>query len=102
MDQNNSHNVLVKILSKDRIGLIYEITSTISSLNVPIMSHGARVYTDNKKKKMSLCSVCICIDDENIQTLFNRLRKIKGVVRVTSENNDRFKINDLRNAYERT
>lgn len=81
--------VSLEILSKNRVGLVHEIVATISSQNVIIKSGDAKVYTDSNKKEMSLCLVTIYIDEKlDLQMLFCKLHKIKGVIRVNPSRKD--------------
>lgn len=83
IDENNSRNISIEILSKDRIGLVHDITSAISALDAQVIHYHAKVFTDNKSRKMSECSVSVSIDEQGCRALLGRLRKIKGVVRVS-------------------
>lgn len=77
---NTQQTILLQILSKDRVGLVHEITATISSLNVSIKYLNAKVFKNKKQGKRSLLEVKICIDEDDLQILFRKLRKIKGVM----------------------
>lgn len=81
--QDNLKTVSLEILSKNRVGLVHEIVTTISSQNVAMKSSDAKVYIDSNKKEMSLFLVTIYIDEKlDLQMLFCRLHKIKGVIRI--------------------
>lgn len=83
IDENILRNISIEILSKDRIGLIHDITSAISALDMQVIHYHAKVFTDNKSRKMSECNVSVSIDEQGCRALLSRLRKIKGVVRVS-------------------
>ena len=73
-------DITIEILLHDRIGLMSEITSAISAFNAEIIKYHAKVFTDNKSRKMSRCKVEVSIDEQGVRALLGRLRKIKGVV----------------------
>lgn len=80
---DNPKNVLVKVLSKDRMGLVGEITTVIAFLGADITSHNAKVYTNDKNQDMSMFEGIIELDGTvSLQVLLHRLHKIKGVVSV--------------------
>jgi (p)ppGpp synthase/HD superfamily hydrolase len=80
----NPTSVSVRVLSKDRGGLVGEITTVITAFGGDITAHKARVFTDDKNRDMSLFEGSINLDgEEAVQTLLHRLHKIRGVVSVT-------------------
>jgi glycine cleavage system regulatory protein len=86
-NQTNSENpksVSLKVLSKDRSGLVGEITSEIAAFGADITKHKARVFTNDKNQDMSLFEGSINLDGETgLQVLLHRLHKIRGVVSVS-------------------
>ncbi len=79
----NQKEIAIKIRSKDRTGLIFEITKIFSDMNVGILNHSARVYNDRNRGMISECNLIICPENEDITALAKRrLRKIKGVISV--------------------
>ena len=75
--------IVIKILARDRTGLIYEITKIISDLNIGILNHSARTYNDRHRGMVSECNLIVCPENEDITVLAKRrLRKIKGVISV--------------------
>lgn len=84
-DPSRSKIVSVQVLSNDRYGLVGEISSEISSLNIEIRHHRAKVFTDDRNKQMSMFEAKVRLDsEEGLWTLLHRLNKIKGVVNVTA------------------
>lgn len=79
----NQRKLAIKIRSKDRTGLIFEITKIFSDMNVGILNHSARVYNDRNRGMVSECNLIVCPENEDITSLaIRRLRKIKGVISV--------------------
>lgn len=79
----NNKETAIKILSKDRTGLIYEITKVFSDLNITIVNHSARVYNDRNKRMLSECQVIVTSENNDIVTLAKRrLKHIKNVISV--------------------
>lgn len=79
----NQKEIAIKIRSKDRTGLIYEITKIFSDMNVGILNHSARVYNDRNRGMISECNLIVCPENEDIAEMAKRrLRKIKGVISV--------------------
>lgn len=73
----------IEILSKDRTGLVSEITGIMSDLNITILQHNARVYNHRHKGMVSDFKVHVKADSpEQIELLIRRLSKIKGVISV--------------------
>ncbi|MCM1230891.1 MAG: hypothetical protein NC489_12225 [Ruminococcus flavefaciens] len=80
---SNQKATAIKIRSKDRTGLICEITKIFSDMNIGILNHSARVYNDRNKGMISECSLIVCPENEDITALAKRrLRKLKGVISV--------------------
>lgn len=80
---NENKEITIKILSKDRTGLIYEITKIFYDLNIGILNHSAKVYNDRNKRIVSECNVIISPEDYAAVTLAKqRLRHIKNVISV--------------------
>lgn len=80
---SNQGKTAIKIRSKDRTGLMSEITKIFSDMNVPIENHSARVYNDRNRGMISECNLTVRPENEDITaTAKHRLRKIKGVVSV--------------------
>lgn len=79
----NQRKIAIKIRSKDRTGLIFEITKIFSDMNVGILNHSARIYNDRNRGMISECNLIVCLENEDITALAKRrLRKIKGVISV--------------------
>lgn len=79
----NNEETTIKILSRDRTGLICEITEIFCDLNIGILNHSARVYNDRNKRMVSECKVTVCHENNDIVTLAKRrLRHIKNVISV--------------------
>ena len=78
--------VSVKVVSKDRPGLVGEISQAISVLGIKIIHHKAKVYTSDRSSHMSVFEADLYLDGNiNLQSLLHKLHKIKGVVSVTSQ-----------------
>ncbi|MGN0631923.1 MAG: ACT domain-containing protein [Ruminococcus sp.] len=76
-------SISLQIVSKDRIGLVSEISGIISELNIAIVNHKARVYNNRNKEIISDFKVDVQTDnDKNIDVLIRRLNKLKGVISV--------------------
>lgn len=76
-------SVSLQIVSKDRTGLVNEISGIISELNIAILNHNARVYNNRNKEMISDFKVYVQTNnDKNIDVLIRRLNKIKGVISV--------------------
>ncbi|MGN1085490.1 MAG: ACT domain-containing protein [Porcipelethomonas sp.] len=74
-------SVSLQIISKDRTGLINEISGIISGLNITILNHNARVYNNRKKEMISDFKVAIRTDNyKTIELLVRKLKNIKGVI----------------------
>ncbi len=85
INSNDPQEVSVKVLSKDRTGLVGEISTEISSHNIEIRSHRAKVFTDDRNEQLSVFEANIYVDSTvSLQALLHRLHKIKGVVSVTA------------------
>ena len=84
MSEENNLDITIDILSRDRIGLMAEITSAISTFNAEIIKYRAKVFTDNKSRKMSRCRVDVSIDEHGLKELLGSLRKIKGIVSLSA------------------
>ena len=82
-EKNNGESVAVEVLTKDRNGLVYEITGIIADLNITILNHRAKVYNNRNKGMVSDFQVVVKADSYNkIEILVHRLNKIKGVISV--------------------
>ncbi|MDE6036275.1 MAG: hypothetical protein K2G36_10245 [Ruminococcus sp.] len=82
-EKNNDEPVSIEVLTKDRNGLIYEITGIIADLNITILNHRAKVYNNRNKGMISDFKVVVKADSYiKIGTLVHRLNKIKGVISV--------------------
>lgn len=80
---NENKETVIKILSKDRTGLIYEITKVFYDLNIGILNHSAKVYNDRNKRIVSECQMTIFSENYDIVTLAKRrLQHIKNVISV--------------------
>ena len=78
--------VSVKVVSKDRPGLVGEISQAISVLGIKIIHHKAKVYTSDRSSHMSVFEADLYLDGNiNLQSLLHKLHKIKGVVSVTAQ-----------------
>ncbi|MBD5159053.1 MAG: hypothetical protein HDT23_02250 [Ruminococcus sp.] len=81
--ENQEEIVSIEVITKDRKGLVYEITGIISELNIAILNHRAKVYNNKNKKMMSDFKVVVRAENYiQIETLIHRLNKIKGVISV--------------------
>jgi (p)ppGpp synthase/HD superfamily hydrolase len=79
----DSASVTISITAKDRNGLVHEIAGTVSQLDIAILHHEARVYNNRNKGLVSESTFTVGADSEiKIDTLINRLKKIKGVINV--------------------
>jgi (p)ppGpp synthase/HD superfamily hydrolase len=75
------------ISAKDRNGLVCEIASEITKLDITITYHKAKVYNNHHRGMLSDSEIRIRYGDPlQLETLLRRLRKIPGVVQVRSEN----------------
>ena len=82
MSEENNLDITIDILSRDRIGLMAEITSALSAFNAEIIKYRAKVFNDNKSRKMSKCRVNVNVGEQELRALLGRLNKISGVVSV--------------------
>ena len=82
MSEENNLDITIDILSRDRIGLMADIVSAFSVFNAQIIKYRAKVFTDNKSRKMSKCRVNVSVDEQGLRSLLGRLSKISGVVSV--------------------
>ncbi|MDE5582754.1 MAG: hypothetical protein K2K89_12185 [Ruminococcus sp.] len=81
--ENQEEFVSIEVITKDRKGLVYEITGIISELNIAILNHKARVYNNKNKGMVSDFKVVVKAESHrHIETLIHRLNKIKGVISV--------------------
>ena len=84
MSEENNLDITIDILSRDRIGLMADIVSAFSVFNAQIIKYRAKVFTDNKSRKMSKCRVDVSIDEQGLKELLGSLKKIKGVVSLSA------------------
>ena len=82
MSEENNLDITIDILSRDRIGLMADIVSAFSVFNAEIIKYRAKVFTDNKSRKMSKCRVDVSVGYQELRSLLGRLSKISGVVSV--------------------
>ncbi|MDE5770516.1 MAG: hypothetical protein K2I06_02640 [Ruminococcus sp.] len=81
--ENQEELVSIEVITKDRNGLVHEITGIISKLNIAILNHKARVYNNKNKGMLSDFKVVVKAESHSqIETLIYRLNKIKGVISV--------------------
>ena len=83
MSEENNLDITIDILSRDRIGLMADIVSAFSAFNAEIIKYRAKVFTDNKSRKMSKCRVNVSVGEQRLRSLLGRLSKISGVVSIT-------------------
>ena len=72
----------IEVVSKDRVGLVSEISGAISRSGADIRSHSAKVYNDVAGNPMSRFTAIVEFDDSksNTDELMRRIRRIRGVV----------------------
>ncbi len=81
--EKENRNISLEVLAKDRKGLVNEITMIISSMNISILRHNARVYNHMNKGKVSQFKADVeIVNEQQIEMLISRLRKIKGNISV--------------------
>lgn len=81
--ENQKELASIEVITKDRKGLVYEITGIISELNIAILNHKAKVYNNKNKGMVSDFKVVVKAENHRqIETLIHRLNKIKGVISV--------------------
>lgn len=73
--------VLVKVVSRDRTGLLKDLTSVISSMNLMILGSHSKSYT---QKGQAILKFQILVENANqINDLLNRLKNVNGVISLT-------------------
>ncbi len=83
LDSDSPKRVRIEVLSHDRIGLVSEICSVLSSTGADIRSHRARVYSDRKGAVWSAFTAEI-VPAGSIDELLHKLARIKSAVDVTA------------------
>jgi len=73
--------VLVKVVSRDRTGLLKDLTSVISSMNLMILGSQSKSYT---QKGQAILKFQILVENaKQINDLLNRLKNVNGVISLT-------------------
>lgn len=86
-EHDTEQGIDLYIKSKDRIGLLSEIFTVFSQLEVGITDHKAKVYTgDNGRRYSRLSASTKPISGDKANTLLHRLNKVKGVIAVEACN----------------
>ncbi|MBQ8961729.1 MAG: hypothetical protein IJ071_11040 [Ruminococcus sp.] len=76
--------VIVKV--RDRIGVVNEVSGTISRLGIAILRHGARVSTDRSGTAVSTFHAELDTDSSaQLLTLRRKCQRIKGFISFTEQ-----------------
>ena len=73
----------IEVISIDRIGLVGEISKTLSRLNANIITHTANVSSDGTTALSHFIADVDLEKELDNDTLSRRLKKIKNVIQVT-------------------
>lgn len=68
----------IEVRVRDRVGVVNEITGTISRLDIPLYQHDARISKDAKGTEISVFHGQIESDDIQTESLRKKLSQIKG------------------------
>lgn len=81
VNQPSYSKVLVKVVSRDRTGLLKDLTSVISSMNLMILGSHSTSYT---QKGQAILKFLILVENASqINDLLNRLKNVNGVISLT-------------------
>lgn len=75
-------NISIKLMVKDRLGLVNEVMKILFDLNIMIYNHKANVFQDNRKRinvatfKLNLQ----LLSQDSLNVLFKRFNKLKGFI----------------------
>ena len=83
IDENNLRDVSIEILSRDRIGLMAEITEIVAGFDVQTVHYDAKVLSDDHGERLFECKISVCVDNNKLRMLHNRLYRIKGVLKLS-------------------
>jgi len=75
-----SYQVAVKIKAEDRIGLLQDISSAISAIDINILGHHADQPAQGKSKTIEMKFAISGLED--LQKIFNQIKGVKGVSEV--------------------
>ena len=68
-----------EVIATDRVGLVFDITAVLMEARIPIVHSSSRVL---KNGNALFESTIVISSTEQLKTLFDKLRKIKGVISV--------------------
>ncbi|MBM3333636.1 ACT domain-containing protein, partial [Candidatus Sumerlaeota bacterium] len=75
------HNVAIKVVARDRVGLLRDITDAISQENASIVDN--RSWVDEEKKIAVLRFTVQIISKEQMTHVAARIRRVSGVTGLT-------------------
>ena len=68
-----------EVVATDRVGLVYDISAVLMEARIPIVHSSSRVL---KNGNALFESTIVISSTEQLRTLFDKIRKIKGVISV--------------------
>lgn len=74
----------IKLIVKDRVGLVSEVMKTLSDLNIMVYNHKADVFQDNCKH-IQIATFKLTIESlsqEKLSILLKKFYKLKGYISV--------------------
>lgn len=83
-NSNTQLQTSIEVIAVDRVGLVYDITAILTEARIPIIHSASR----NLKNGNALFEATIVIvNTEQLRTLFEKIRRIKGVISVERASN---------------
>lgn len=83
-EANFMKNTNVKLIIKDRIGLVNEVMKILSDLNIMIYNHKADVFQDNRKR-INVATFRLNLEPlskDKLIVLFKKFNRLKGAISV--------------------
>lgn len=75
-------NISIKLMVKDRLGLVNEVMKILFDLNIMIYNHKADVFQDNRKR-INVATFRLnlqLLSQDSLNVLFKRFNKLKGFI----------------------
>lgn len=83
-NQETAMQTSIEIIALDRIGLMFDITAILTEARVPIVHSSSR----NLKNGNAIIDICLMIVNKSqLTAIFDRVRKVKGVLTVERASN---------------
>ena len=73
----------LEVISKDRNGLVGDITTQAAVLGITILNHKAITFTDEKSRSMSKLVMTVKTDEfTSLESLMHKINRVNGVISV--------------------